>query len=83
MSNPGEYSIANSIKISSNTIGIINGFLQNNEDKTKLYVYIYGGTGIVWDNMNIFDLTQMFGAGNEPSTVEQFKSMFPLDYYPL
>lgn len=30
----------------------------------------------------IFDLTQMFGAGNEPSTVEEFEAMFPADYYP-
>ena len=29
----------------------------------------------------IIDLTQMFGAGNEPTSVAQFKSMFPLDYY--
>lgn len=27
------------------------------------------------------DLTQMFGAGNEPSTVEEFEEMFPDDYY--
>ena len=33
-------------------------------------------------NFMLFDLTQMFGAGNEPSTVEEFKDMFPLDYYP-
>lgn len=29
----------------------------------------------------IFDLTLMFGAGNEPATVEEFEKMFPLDYY--
>lgn len=29
----------------------------------------------------VFDLTQMFGAGNEP-TAEQFEAMFPKDYYP-
>lgn len=33
-------------------------------------------------NVNVFDLTQMFGAGNEPSTVEEFEAMFPADYYP-
>ncbi len=32
-------------------------------------------------NPMIFDLTQMFGAGNEP-TAEQFSAMFPADYYP-
>lgn len=29
----------------------------------------------------VFDLTQMFGAGNEPSTVKEFEAMFPADYY--
>lgn len=29
----------------------------------------------------VFNLTQMFGAGMEPSTVAEFKEMFPLDYY--
>ncbi len=28
------------------------------------------------------DLTEMFGAGNEPSTVEEFRALFPKDYYP-
>lgn len=32
--------------------------------------------------MNFFDLTQMFGSGNEPSTPEEFEAMFPADYYP-
>lgn len=30
----------------------------------------------------LFDLTQMFGSGNEPSTTEEFEAMFPADYYP-
>lgn len=30
----------------------------------------------------LFDLTLMFGAGNEPATVEEFEAMFPLPYYP-
>lgn len=32
--------------------------------------------------IQIFDLTLMFGAGTEPSTVEEFEKMFPADYYP-
>lgn len=31
--------------------------------------------------INLFDLTAMFGAGNEPSTVDEFKALFPNDYY--
>ena len=29
----------------------------------------------------VFDLTKMFGAGKEPTTVEEFTSLFPLPYY--
>lgn len=32
-------------------------------------------------HFNVFDLTQMFGAGNEPATVEEFEALFPNDYY--
>lgn len=43
-------------------------------------------TGDSFDNVTvypqIFDLTLMFGAGNEPSTVEEFEAMFPASYYP-
>lgn len=30
----------------------------------------------------LFDLTEMYGAGNEPKTVAEFKTKFPNDYYP-
>ena len=33
-------------------------------------------------NLMIFDLTVMFGTGNEPSTAEEFEKMFPAEYYP-
>lgn len=29
----------------------------------------------------IFDLTVMFGSGNEPTTVDEFKALFPKSYY--
>ena len=32
--------------------------------------------------INYYDLTVMFGSGNEPSTVEEFEKIFPADYYP-
>lgn len=34
-----------------------------------------------FSNHEIFDLTVMFGAGNEPTSVEEFEAMFPNDYY--
>lgn len=33
-------------------------------------------------SINVFDLTQMFGAGNEPSGVSEFKTLFPESCYP-
>lgn len=30
----------------------------------------------------IIDLTAMFGAGNEPTTVEEFRALYPNSYYP-
>lgn len=45
----------------------------------------YVANGSVFDNVTVFpfvcDLTEMFGAGNEP-TLEQFRALFPKDYYP-
>ena len=51
-----------------------------------LYVNRYGATSDTPISnyegyVMLFDLTQMFGAGNEPSTVEEFEAMFPNDYY--
>lgn len=38
--------------------------------------------GIYYTNAQLFDLTQMFGARNEPNSVEEFKAIFPNEYYP-
>lgn len=44
------------------------------------------GYGNPYSNVSVrpefFNLTKMFGSGNEPSTVEEFEKMFPADYYP-
>lgn len=39
------------------------------------------GDKFMFKNIMAIDLTQMFGAGNEPSTPEEFEAMFPEDYY--
>lgn len=39
------------------------------------------GDSVKVRNVEVFDLTQMFGAGNEPSTVEEFEAMFPGEGY--
>ena len=36
----------------------------------------------VFSNPQIIDLTQMFGAGNEPDTVDEFRELYPDSYYP-
>lgn len=49
-----------------------------------LYFRAFAGAtaGTYKFTLQLFDLTAMFGAGNEPSTVEEFEKMFPADYYP-
>ena len=37
---------------------------------------------VTFSNRQIFDLTTMFGAGNEPASVEEFEKIFPAEYYP-
>lgn len=49
-------------------------------------VYIYERTVGVEINrtytLQLFDLTEMFGAGHEPATVAEFRAKFPETYYP-
>lgn len=49
-----------------------------------VYITIYNGTTV--NNLTfrpqLFDLTEMYGAGNEPTTVEEFKQKFPDELYP-
>lgn len=49
-----------------------------------IYLRLRGG-GSTYSNVSVrpefFNLTKMFGSGNEPSTVEKFEAMFPNDYY--
>lgn len=39
------------------------------------------GDSVKVRNIEVFDLTKIFGVSNEPGTVEEFKAMFPDDYY--
>ena len=61
--------------------GTSDGSGDTNEGNVWLYQYNGSSTVTVTD-LNIIDLTQLFGAGNEPTTVEEFKTLFPKDYYP-
>ncbi|MBQ0165344.1 MAG: hypothetical protein KBS75_09150 [Bacteroidales bacterium] len=46
------------------------------------YIRGINGSSFQVKNVNIIDLTSLFGAGNEPASVEDFRAMFPADYYP-
>lgn len=54
-------------------------------DGTGYFVILYAKKDTVVENVKIipmvFDLTKMFGSGNEPATVEEFEAMFPEGYY--
>lgn len=51
--------------------------------KGSFYFQLTGVTGVFYDFYpNLIDLTEIFGAGNEPTSAEQFKKMFPNEYYP-
>jgi hypothetical protein len=72
----------------TSTNGNINSFLFTANEGTdwSTNIIIAASKGDVLDisglYINVFDLTQMFGSGNEPSTPEEFEAMFPADYYP-
>ena len=81
---------ANQLMFSSQSFGqdsTGHGTIIVNESSNAVWYYtIYVYNGVTYDNVKlqpqIYDLTAMFGSGNEPSTVEEFEAMFPADYYP-
>lgn len=59
--------------------------ITNGSSNAKWYYTLYLYNGVTYDNVKlqpqIFNLTAMFGSGNEPASVEEFEAMFPNDYY--
>lgn len=59
------------------------GFQAHSFDNCAAYLFI--GAGATFNNYVVkpqfFDLTEMYGAGNEPTTVAQFKADFPNELY--
>lgn len=62
-------------RISTTTEGVTT-FVENIITSSGASIAVTGGVD------NVFDLTQMFGAGNEPTTVAEFEALFPEAYYP-
>ena len=60
--------------------------ITNESSNEKWYYTLYVYEGVTYDNVKlqpqIYDLTAMFGSGNEPTTVEEFEKILPADYYP-
>ena len=58
-----------------------------NGNETRVLPYILAVASVTtsaqlkYRNVQIFDLTAMFGAGSEPSTIEEFTALYPLPYY--
>ena len=53
-------------------------------DSNRIFIHITKGTAInstVEFKPQVFDLTRMFGPGNEPATAEGFHKLFPEEYY--
>lgn len=52
----------------------------------NLGIVSFGGVGVDFSGVKIrqmwVDLTAMFGTGNEPTTVEEFRALYPNSYYP-
>lgn len=53
--------------------GDSNSFLFNRKSDNVLFKFV--------GYLNFFDLTSIYGSGNEPSDIIQFRSDFPLDFY--
>ena len=71
-------------KYATGIIGYVKSSTFPTKFNTVFYIWIAEGKSFsnVTTFINIDDLTEMFGAGNEPKTVAEFKAKFPNDYYP-
>lgn len=84
------------VRFGDNNANISNGYesehstekgiytLQSSVKNGALYYRAFAGAtaGTYKFTLQLFDLTLIFGSGNEPTSVEEFEKMFPADYYP-
>lgn len=96
LQNPGLVSAIFTISVSGNcrikhngSVEDIDFYYFNSVKDHKYYICINFTSvnptvvgGIAYNKAQLFDLTQMFGAGNEPSTPEEFWSYFDHKLYP-
>ena len=77
----GGYDAANSWK---RTVHTIRQYLEDKllEYSNYIELRVYAGATVNFTfKPQFFDLTEMYGAGNEPTTVEQFRADFPNELY--
>lgn len=94
INNPSTYV---TVRFGNNNVNLSNGsgYYTNTEtgiytlpsgvgNPPPLYFRAFAGAtaGTYKFTLQLFDLTLMFGSGNEPSTVEEFEKIFSADYYP-
>lgn len=71
----------------ANTQTILNGIYEPSNDLAYLNIYFNRNEALAVNdvveisNVMVIDLTRIFGSGNEPTTVEEFKALYPNDYY--
>ena len=53
----------------------------DNVGTNSVWLYIAGFGNLNFGNYNVYNLTKMFGSGNEPKTVADFNALFPAGYY--
>ena len=72
---------SNGVNINSSNIYIYGG--SDVFETSYPRMFVTGGTTLSNKKITfmIFDLTLMFGAGNEPTSVEEFNALFPKPYY--
>lgn len=79
--NPVAYNYSNTAFKRYSTVG----YLTKNANRIALRVSDSKTSGKnvfgIFKTFVCIDLTEMFGAGNEPETAEEFEAMFPADYY--
>ena len=74
------------VSINDVSTGLIDGMIfQRTTDTGYEFFYIAVGKDKTYENEifkpQLYDLTEMYGAGNEPSTVAEFKQKFPNELY--
>lgn len=76
----GAHKLATRFTSSYNAVS--DGTSGNTEGNLWTYRDVVGGASGNLGDMMLIDLTQMFGSGNEPTTVAEFEAMYPESYYP-